>query len=356
MNSSFTKRHLSELLALLAKSGFGADRVDQPKLTEDPVLSGFGALAKATADEMSFCSDKSHFAALGQSQASVVLVSRSIAAHAPKTSAAIVTVEDAYLASAYLLNAWLAQPAAAGQIAPSAIVHPEAQLHSSVCVGDYAVVEAGAVLAEGVKLEAQSFVGARARIGADSRLHPGARVLAGCEVGARCTLHSGVVVGADGFGYARDPALGGAGIKFPQIARVILKDDVEVGANSTIDRGALSDTIIERGVKIDNLVQIAHGVRIGEHSALAGCAGVAGSAQIGAHCFIGGGAVVLGHLSICDRVMISAGSVVSASITEPGQYTGLMPLDPHAQWQKNAALVRRLGLMQKDLRDLKKTS
>ena len=174
----------------------------------------------------------------------------------------------------------------------------------------------------------------------------------GCTVGARCILHSGVVIGADGFGFAPNA---GAWEKIEQLGAVRIGNDVEIGANTCIDRGALQDTVIEDGVKLDNLVQIGHNVRIGRHTALAGCVGVAGSATLGAHCTVGGGAVVLGHLSIADHVHISAASVVMRSISRPGQYSGIFPIDDNAAWEKNAASLKQLHGLRDRIRVLENT-
>ena len=189
-------------------------------------------------------------------------------------------------------------------------------------------------------------------IGAATVLKSRVTVGEGCTVGARCILHSGVVIGADGFGFAPNA---GAWEKIEQLGAVRIGNDVEIGANTCIDRGALQDTVIEDGVKLDNLVQIGHNVRIGRHTALAGCVGVAGSATIGAHCTVGGGAVVLGHLSIADHVHVSAASVVMRSISKPGQYSGIFPIDDNANWEKNAASLKQLHGLRERIRVLENT-
>jgi UDP-3-O-[3-hydroxymyristoyl] glucosamine N-acyltransferase len=196
------------------------------------------------------------------------------------------------------------------------------------------------------------FVGANSVIGAHTRLEARVTVAEACYLGQRCIVHSGAVIGADGFGFA--PRSDGSWEKIEQLGRVRIGDDVEIGANTCIDRGALEDTVIENGVKIDNLVQIGHNVHIGAHTALAGNAGVAGSAKIGAYCTIGGGAVVLGHLRIADRVHISASTTVSKSITQSGQYTGMYPIDSNAAWEKNAVTLRQLHQLRDRIRELEK--
>ena len=190
-----------------------------------------------------------------------------------------------------------------------------------------------------------------ARIGAQTVLKPRVTVGEDCVIGDRCIVHSGVVIGADGFGFAPNA---GAWEKIEQLGAVRIGNDVEIGANTCIDRGALSDTVLEDGVKLDNLIQIGHNVRIGMHTAMAGCAGVAGSATIGAHCTVGGGAVVLGHLRIVDHVHISAASVVTRSINRPGHYSGFFPIDDNAAWEKNAATLKQLHSLRDRLKALEK--
>jgi UDP-3-O-[3-hydroxymyristoyl] glucosamine N-acyltransferase len=199
---------------------------------------------------------------------------------------------------------------------------------------------------------AHSVIGAGASIGAHSRLAPRVTVGADCHLGQRCIVHSGVVIGADGFGFAPTE---GRWEKIEQLGGVRIGNDVEIGANTCIDRGALDDTVIEDGVKLDNLIQIGHNVRIGAHTAMAGCVGVAGSATIGARCTVGGGAIVLGHLSLADGVHISAASVVTRSILKPGQYSGVFPIDDNASWEKNAATLRQLHALRARLRAVEKT-
>jgi UDP-3-O-[3-hydroxymyristoyl] glucosamine N-acyltransferase len=176
-------------------------------------------------------------------------------------------------------------------------------------------------------------------VGEDTLLHARVTIYHGCVVGARCILHSGSVVGADGFGMAPDA---GRWVKIPQVGRAVLGDDVEVGANTTIDRGALSDTVVEEGVKIDNQVQVAHNCRIGAHTVIAGCAGISGSVTIGPHCVIGGAAGIVGHLTIAGGVTVSAMTLVTKSITQPGIYSSGLPMMRHADWLRNAAHLRRL--------------
>jgi UDP-3-O-[3-hydroxymyristoyl] glucosamine N-acyltransferase len=201
-------------------------------------------------------------------------------------------------------------------------------------------------------IDAGCYVGRDAVIGEGTHLFANVTFHAACIIGARGIIQSGAVIGADGFGFASE---GGVYIKIPQTGRVVIGDDVEIGANTSIDRGALADTVIEDGVKLDNQIQIGHNCRIGAHTAMAGCVGVAGSAKIGKHCTFGGAAMVLGHLEIADNVHISSGTMVSRSVLEAGQYTGFYPMAKNAEWEKTAAIVRNLASMREKIRTLEKT-
>jgi len=236
----------------------------------------------------------------------------------------------------------LLNPAPVPQAGVHAAAHVDARarIADSARVDARAVIEAGAEIDERAWIGAGCYIGAAASVGADSRLHPGVVVYEGCHLGKRAIVHSGAVIGADGFGMALEA---GRWLKVPQIGRVLIGDDVEIGANTTIDRGTVDDTVIEDGVKLDNQVQIGHNCRIGAHTAMAGCAGVAGSAQIGRRCTLGGAAVVLGHLSLCDDVHVSAATVITRSIREPGTYTGVYPFADNASWARNAAQLRHLA-------------
>jgi UDP-3-O-[3-hydroxymyristoyl] glucosamine N-acyltransferase len=229
---------------------------------------------------------------------------------------------------------------------PAPGVHATAQVDRTARVADSARVDAGAVVGAGAELGERAWLGAGcclgegASVGEDSRLYPSVTVYAHCRLGARVVVHAGAVIGADGFGMASEE---GRWVKLPHIGRVLVGDDVEIGANTTIDRGTVDDTVIEEGVKLDNQIQIGHNCRIGAHTAMAGCVGIAGSAVIGRHCTVGGASVILGHLSLCDGVHVSAGTVISRSIRKPGIYTGMYPFDDNASWARNTALVRHLA-------------
>jgi UDP-3-O-[3-hydroxymyristoyl] glucosamine N-acyltransferase len=246
---------------------------------------------------------------------------------------ACIVTEQPYLYFARVTQLWkrsLPRPATPG-VHPSAVIDPEAVVHPQARIGALCVIERGA------------------RVGADTELKSRVTVGENCVLGERCIVHSGVVIGADGFGFAPNA---GTWEKIEQLGAVRIGNDVEIGANTCIDRGALQDTVIEDGVKLDNLVQIGHNVHVGKHTAMAGCAGVAGSAIIGAHCTLGGGAIVLGHLRLADEVNISAASVVTRSILKPGDYTGLFPIDENAAWEKNAASLKQLSSLRDRIRVL----
>ena len=241
--------------------------------------------------------------------------------------------------------------AVAPGIHSTAIVDQAASIPASASVGAFAFVGAGVKIGERAVIGSGCPLGEGAEIGDDSMFYPRVVVYPGCVIGKRAILHSGAVIGADGFGIAME---NGRWIKVPQIGRVVIGDDVEIGANTTVDRGALDDTVIEDGVKLDNQIQVAHNVRIGAHTAMAGCVGIAGSAKIGKHCTVGGGAVILGHLEIADRVNISAGTLVTKSIAKAGTYTSVMPFSAHQDWLKNAAHLRHLDKMAEKLNELEK--
>ena len=315
-------------------------------------ITRIGPLEGATSSTISFLSHPKYQPQLAASQAACVIVNLALRDAAVARGTAIIA-DDAYLVFAKLTQWWSAQtrPQAPGGVHASAVVDRTAQLASGVSVGALAVIEAHAVIESSAVIGAYCYVGANAYVGAATRLAARVTLGAGCRIGERGIVHSGVVIGADGFGFAPTQ---GRWEKIEQLGSVCIGNDVEIGANTCVDRGALEDTVIEDGVKLDNLVQIGHNVRIGAHSALAGCAGVAGSAVIGAHCTVGGGAIVLGHLTLADYVHISAASVVMRSISKPGTYSGIFPIDDNSSWEKNAATLRQLHSLRDRVRALEK--
>lgn len=236
-------------------------------------------------------------------------------------------------------------------------IHPRATVAATAVVDSTAEIQAGAVVDEGARVGARSVVGANTVIGKntvmgeDCRLYANVTVYQDCRIGRRVILHSGCVIGSDGFGLAPDQ---GKWQKIPQIGRVIVGDDVEVGAGTTIDRGALDDTVIEDGVKLDNLIQVAHNVTIGAHTAIAACTGIAGSAKIGRHCTIGGAAMIFGHIEIADGTRISTNTLITKSLAKPGTYTSAMPFSEHETWQRNAVHLRHLDKLVERIKQLER--
>ena len=309
-------------------------------------------LESAGPGSIAFLANPRYRSQLAATAAACVIVGPEYRELAEGRGAAIVT-PDPYLYFARLTRWWAAKhrPPDPVGIHASAAVDPAAEVGERVSVGPFAVIEGGAVLAAGVVVGAGAFVGRGCRLGADTRIGPRVTLLFDTRLGARCIVHPGAVLGADGFGFAPDR---GRWEKIEQLGTVIVGDDVEIGANTCIDRGAVGDTVIGDGVKIDNLVQIAHNVRIGAHTAIAGCVGIAGSTEIGAHCMIGGHAGVAGHLSIADGVIISGATQVTRSIAKPGMYSGVFPFEENASWEKNAATLRQLHALRARVRELER--
>jgi UDP-3-O-[3-hydroxymyristoyl] glucosamine N-acyltransferase len=225
------------------------------------------------------------------------------------------------------------------EISKSAMIHPTCKLGQNIFIGPNVVIEENVSIADGVTVHAGVIIESDNIIGDNSTIHPNVVIKTNTIIGRNCTIYAGSVIGSDGFGYAKD---NDKWFAIPQIGKVIVGDNVDIGANSTIDRGTLDNTIISSGVKIDNLVQIGHNCVIGENTIIAGCVGIAGSAKIGKNCAIGGAAMILGHLSIADNVIISPGSMITRSIKNSGTYTALMPFQDHAAWLKTAAKIKRL--------------
>jgi UDP-3-O-[3-hydroxymyristoyl] glucosamine N-acyltransferase len=236
-------------------------------------------------------------------------------------------------------------------IHPSAVIHTDARLGVDVVVEANVVIAGGVEIGSGSRIASGCVIEAGVKIGEDCHIHPSVTVYRDCVIGHRANIHSGAVIGSDGFGFANE---GGKWIKIHQLGRAVIGDDVEIGANTSIDRGAIEDTVIGNNVIIDNQVQVAHNVRIGDHTAIAGCVGIAGSAVIGKHCALGGGAGILGHLEIVDGVTVTAMSLVTNSIKQPGVYSAGTPLEPKAQWQKNYVRFKQLDDMSRRIRALEK--
>jgi UDP-3-O-[3-hydroxymyristoyl] glucosamine N-acyltransferase len=343
-------------------AGVGEVRTDARALAQllDAELVGDGAvvvtriapLQTADAATVSFLAHPKYRSQLDASAAGCVIVSPALR-DAVATRPAALLHPDPYLAFARLTQWWAEQqrPPAEPGVHPSAVVEPGARIALGAQVGALAFIGAGAEIASHAVIGPHAVVEADARVGEGTQLRARAVLGRGCRIGVRGIVHSGAVIGADGFGFAPEA---GRWTKIEQLGAVRIGDDVEIGANTCIDRGALEDTVLEDGVKLDNLVQIAHNVHVGAHTAMAGCVGVAGSARIGRHCTVGGGAIILGHLELVDHVHISAATVVSRSIRKPGQYSGVFPFDDNASWEKNAATLRQLHALRDRLRALEK--
>ena len=320
----------------------------------DTEITRFAPLERAGPDDISFLGNSRLRPAAARSRAAALILAPG---DEPDVAAAyggarIVTANPyAYFArAAQYLHAQAAPPVPG--IHPSAVVHPAARVDPTAHVGPLATVAAGAVVGPGAVIDAGCHIGPEAVVGAHTHFFAHVTFHARCVIGARGIVHSGAVIGGDGFGFAFDD---GAYIKIPQTGRVVIGDDVDIGTNTAIDRGALDDTVIEDGVKLDNLIQIGHNCRIGAHTAMAGCVGVAGSANIGRHCTFGGAAMVNGHIDIADHVHVTAGTLVANSIAVPGRYTGFYPIAPNGEWERSAALLRNLPALRERIRALERT-
>ncbi len=259
-----------------------------------------------------------------------------------------IVTPDPYAYYARVAQALNPHPAAAGVVHPSAVV--ESALAAAVDVGAGTYIGAGAHIGTESVIGPNCCIGAGVSLGEGSRLYANVTIYAGCRIGRRAIIHSGVVIGSDGFGFAREHD--GTWVKIPQLGSVVIGDDVEIGANTTIDRGALNDTVIEDGVKLDNQIQIGHNCRIGAHTAIAGCTGIAGSTHIGKRCRIGGAAMVIGHIRIADDVVVSGATFVHKSIVRAGHYTGAVPNMKHDEWLRNFAQLRHLQSLADRIRAL----
>ncbi|MGD9944917.1 MAG: UDP-3-O-(3-hydroxymyristoyl)glucosamine N-acyltransferase [Burkholderiaceae bacterium] len=308
----------------------------------DPALGirTLASLAAAGPDALSFVVSARYAAQAAQTRAGAVIVPTGQAGALPPDCAAL-EVDDPHRAFALVarhVEALLQRPAALG-IDGRAIVSPDAQIGAGASIGAFTIVEAGAQIGDEVRIGAGCFIGAGSSIGKGTRIDARVTIEHDCRIGERCRIYSGTVIGADGFGYA-DTA--GGWERVPQLGSVVIGNDVDIGANCTIDRGALEDTVIGDGCKLDNLIQIAHNVRIGEHTAMAACSGIAGSAVIGRRCRIGGSAGIVGHIEICDDVVVGGMTMITRSIKRPGFYTAAFPMMENADWEKAAAVVRQL--------------
>ncbi|MDS1141509.1 UDP-3-O-(3-hydroxymyristoyl)glucosamine N-acyltransferase [Pusillimonas sp. SM2304] len=324
-----------------------------------PRIRGLGSLLSAGPDEISFLSNHRLQGQLQQSgAAAVILTQEAFDALEPGSYAfRPVVCSQPYLMYA-LLAQWFDQHRLnqlETGIHDSAVVAPSAEIAPGASIGPHCVIEAGARIGRGARLGPGCIIGAHSVVGDDCLLHARVTLYHHVTVGKRAILHSGCVLGADGFGFAPDPRQKtGAWVKIAQIGGVVLGDDVEIGANTTVDRGAIDNTHIGNGVKLDNQIMIGHNCQIGDHTAMAACVGVAGSTTIGQRCTIGGAAMLSGHLVLGDDVHVSGGTAITSSIATPGRYTGVYPYAEHVQWQRNAAVLSQLSALRRRLKALEK--
>ena len=349
---------LDQLLAQTDTQGIEYD-IRLPAGVSMPVVAGLGSLAGAGPAELSFLANPKYQSQLADTQAAAVLLGpdaeQAIATEAQAGSFARVVCRNPYLLYARVAQ-WFdvrRQPVVVAGVHPSAVVAADAVLEEGVQIGPHCVIESGARIGSHTVIGPGCTIGRHSSIGAHGVLHARVTVYGGVAIGERVIIHGGAVLGADGFGFAPDPVKGGWG-KIPQLGGVSIGNDVEIGANTTVDRGALEDTVIANGVKLDNQIMIAHNVRIGENTAIAACVGIAGSTSIGARCTIGGASMLSGHLSLGADVHISGGTAVTSSIAKPGRYTGVYPYAEHGQWQRNAAVIQQLSQLRRRVRDLER--
>ena len=307
-------------------------------------ITGVATLDSAGPGQIAFLANPKYRSRLATTRAAAVIVGPGDRAGA---TVPLIVSDNPYAYYARTVALFNPEPAVRGSIHPFAQIDGTANVDATAEIGPFVVIGPRASVGAGCSIGAHCVLGEGVQVGAGTRLYPRVTVYKGCKLGERCIVHSGVVIGADGFGMARDR---GRWLKIPQVGSVRIGDDVEIGANTTVDRGALDDTVIGDGVKLDNQIQVGHNVVIGEHTVIAGCCGISGSVTIGRNCMIGGGVGFVGHISICDNTSISGYSFITKSITRTGTYTSGMPFMPHAEWLRNTVYVRRLYKIARSLR------
>lgn len=314
----------------------------------DKSISGLATLSEAGPSELSFLANPQYKKFLAGSTAGAVLLT---AADAEGYAGDALIVANPYLAYAELSHLFDRKPKAAAGVHPTAVLAEDAFVDATASIGAYAVIESGAQIGAGTTVGAHCFIGARTVIGEGGWLAPRVTLYHDVRIGKRVVIQSGAVIGGEGFGFANEK---GVWQKIAQIGGVTLGDDVEVGSNTTIDRGALADTLIGNGVKLDNQIMIAHNVQVGDHTAMAACVGISGSTKIGKHCMLAGGVGLVGHIDICDGVFVTGMTMVTRSITEPGSYSSGTAMQTAAEWRKSAARFRNLDDMARRLQQLEK--
>lgn len=311
-------------------------------------VSRVGTLQHAGPDAVAFLANQAYRRHLATTRAGVVVLEPE---HADECAVPVLLSRQPYASYARIAADLHPEAACAPGIHPGAHVDPSATVAADACIAAGAVVGAHADVGAGAFIGPNSVVGPGATIGACSRLVANVTICRDVRLGARVLVHPGAVIGADGFGLAREPE---GWIKVPQLGSVTIGDDVEIGANTTIDRGAIDDTVIEEGVKLDNQIQVAHNVRIGAHTVIAGCTGISGSTTIGRNCMIAGAVGIAGHLEIPDGTVVTGLTMISRSIRKPGVYSGALPFDEAGRWRRNAARFRRLDELAKRLAQLER--
>jgi len=314
---------------------FGCELHGDPSVA----VTRVGTLAGAGPDAITFLANPLYRPQLEHTRAAAVVVAPRDAQACPVAS---LVHPEPYLAYARIAGSLHPSAPVAPGVHASAVVSASARVAAGAQIDAHAVVGSDCTIAEDAVIGAGAVLGSNVAVGTGTRIGPRVTLLDGVRIGSRCIVHSGAVIGADGFGFAPDR---GAWQKIPQVGSVVIGDDVEVGANTTIDRGAIEDTVIENGVKLDNLVQIAHNARIGAHTIMAAMSGVAGSTKVGKRCMIGGGVVMINSLTICDDVMFTFRSIVTRSVDKPGTYSGHLPAEEAGLWRKNAARFRKLDAL-----------
>lgn len=311
-------------------------------------ITGLATLQEAGPAQLSFLANPQYRKYLAGSQAAALLLK---AADAEGFAGDVLVVPDPYLAYARISHLFDPKPKATAGIHPTAVVAQDAVVHPTASIGAFAVIESAARIGADVTIGAHCFIGARSEVGEGGWLAPKVTLYHDVRIGKRVVIQSGAVLGGEGFGFANEK---GVWQKIAQIGGVLVGDDVEIGVNTAIDRGALADTIIGNGVKLDNQIQIAHNVQIGDHTAMAACVGISGSTKIGKHCMLAGGVGLVGHIEICDKVFITGMTMVTHSITEPGSYSSGTAMQPAAEWRKSAARIRQLDDIARRLKQLEK--
>jgi UDP-3-O-[3-hydroxymyristoyl] glucosamine N-acyltransferase len=314
----------------------------------DCEINAVATLQNAAAGDLGFLANKSYRKYLAQTRASAVILAPEYAHECPT---AVLVSENPYACYARAAALIAPRPQQQAGVHASASLASDCTVDASAWVGPHCIIESGAVIHAGVRLAGGCFIGAGSVIGANSQLSANVVICHDVQVGERVNIYPGAVIGSEGFGLAKEH---GRWLNVPQLGSVRIGNDVEIGANTTIDRGALEDTVLEEGVRLDNQIQVAHNVHIGAHTAIAGCVGISGSARIGRHCMIGGGSGIVGHLEITDNVIITGMTMVTKSITEPGVYSSGVPAQDNDSWNRNYARLRQLDRIARKVQALEK--